>query len=147
MSRYRTQVLEVINRNTIVSLAFEQGFNIFLPVYDGGIDFIFYHETDNIIRKVQLKGRWTIDKNMSDGDIWIAFPFAGEWYVIPYEKLVTVADEQGFTRTKSWTEGGIYNLPKLSKAMLEACKDYKFSSLAIVASDAAIELKEETPGV
>ena len=34
MSRYRSQVREVINRNTVVSLALDQGFNAFLPVYD-----------------------------------------------------------------------------------------------------------------
>ena len=62
MSRYRTQVREVINRNVVVSLALEQGFNAFLPVYDGGVDFILYRESDAAIRKVQLKGRWMIDK-------------------------------------------------------------------------------------
>ena len=42
MSRYKSQVREVINRNTVVSLALAQGFNAFLPVYDGGVDFILY---------------------------------------------------------------------------------------------------------
>ena len=37
MSRYRSQIQEVINRNIVVSLALEQGFNAFLPVYDGGV--------------------------------------------------------------------------------------------------------------
>lgn len=41
---YRRQVREVINPNTVVSLALEQGFNAFLPVYDGGIDFILYRD-------------------------------------------------------------------------------------------------------
>jgi hypothetical protein len=57
MNRYRSQVREVINRNTVVSRALEQGFNAFLPVYDGGVDFILYRESDGAIRKVQLKGR------------------------------------------------------------------------------------------
>ena len=68
MSRYRSQVREVINRNVVVSLALEQGFNAFLPVYDGGVDFILHREakagqpeTTTDTRKVQLKGRWTID--------------------------------------------------------------------------------------
>jgi len=40
----------------------------FLPVYDGGVDFILHREakagqpeTTTDTRKVQLKGRWTID--------------------------------------------------------------------------------------
>ena len=60
--KFRTQVREVINRNTIVSLALEQGYNVFLPVYDGGVDFIFHRERDGEIKMVQLKGRWTIDR-------------------------------------------------------------------------------------
>jgi hypothetical protein len=62
MSRYSSQVREVINRNTVVSLALEQGFDAFLPVYDGGVDFILHHEANHDTRKVQLKGRWTIDQ-------------------------------------------------------------------------------------
>jgi hypothetical protein len=46
MSGFRGKVAEVINRNTVVSLALEQGFNAFLPVYDGGIDFILYRESE-----------------------------------------------------------------------------------------------------
>jgi hypothetical protein len=62
VSRYRSQIAEVINRNTVVSVALAQDFNVFLPVYDGGIDFVLYRERDNTLRKVQLKGRWTIDR-------------------------------------------------------------------------------------
>ena len=64
MSRYRSQVREVINRNALVTLALEHGFNAFLPVYDGGVDFILYREADGLVRKVQLKGRWYIDRKI-----------------------------------------------------------------------------------
>lgn len=74
MSRFRAQIREVINRNVVVTLALEQGFNAFLPVYDGGIDFILFHEAKDLVRKVQLKGRWIIDKKYLDRDIWMAFP-------------------------------------------------------------------------
>ncbi len=57
VSRFRSQVREVINRNALVSLALAKGFNAFLPVYDGGVDFILYNESMADIRKVQLKGR------------------------------------------------------------------------------------------
>lgn len=70
MSRYRSQVREVINRNTVVSLALDQGFNAFLPVYDGGVDFILYRESDGLVRKVQLKGRWTIERKYLDRDTY-----------------------------------------------------------------------------
>jgi hypothetical protein len=55
MDQYRSQRTEVINRNTVVSLALEQGYNAFLPVYDGGVDFVLYRESDDQLRKVQLK--------------------------------------------------------------------------------------------
>lgn len=69
MSRYRSQVREVINRNAVISLALDQGFNAFLPVYDGGVDFILYRESDGMLRKVQLKGRWIIDRKYIGRDI------------------------------------------------------------------------------
>lgn len=112
MSRYRSQVREVINRNTVVSLALDQGFNAFLPVYDGGVDFILYRESDGVVRKVQLKGRWTIDRKYIDRDIWMAFPIAGAWYVMPHDEMVALAEAEGVTKTVSWTEGGAYSKPR-----------------------------------
>lgn len=106
MSRYRSQVREVINRNTVVSLALDQGFNAFLPVYDGGVDFILYRESDGLVRKVQLKGRWTIDRKYLDRDIWVAFPIAGDWYLMPHDVMVALAEADGVTKTASWMDGG-----------------------------------------
>jgi hypothetical protein len=57
MTINHSQVREVINRNIVISLALEQGFNAFLPVYDGGMDFILYRDSDRELRKVQLKSR------------------------------------------------------------------------------------------
>jgi hypothetical protein len=64
MSRYRSQVRDVSNRNTVVSLALEQSFNAFLPVYDGGVDFVLYREGDSLVRKVQLKSCWTTEPEL-----------------------------------------------------------------------------------
>ena len=97
VSRYRTQVAEVINRNIVVSLALQQGFNAFLPVYDGGVDFILYHEASNILRKVQLKGRWMIDKKYVGRDIWMAFPIDGAWYLAPHDEMLRSAEADGTT--------------------------------------------------
>jgi hypothetical protein len=57
MTINHSQVREVINRNIVISLALEQGFNAFLPVYDGGVEFILYRDSDRELRKVQLKSR------------------------------------------------------------------------------------------
>ena len=84
MSRFKAQVREVINRHAFVSLALDRGFNAYLPVYDGGIDFILHREADpaanvaEVTHKVQLKDRWTIDKKYVGRGLSVAFPIGGE---------------------------------------------------------------------
>jgi len=143
MSRYKTQIREVINRNTFVSLALADGFNAFLPVYDGGIDFILYRESDGEIRKVQLKGRWTIDRKYLGRDIWIAFPIAKDWYLIRHDDMVALAEQQGFTSSKSWKDQGIYNLSKVSEVVLRHCAPHRFAPLSAVAEKAASETEQD----
>ena len=126
MTQFKSQIREVINRNAFVSLALEAGFNAYLPVYDRGVDLILYNEQDNILRKVQLKGRWTIDRKYENRDIWIAFPAGNEWYLMPHDEMVKLAHKDGSTNSKSWTVDGLYSKPKLSTAMLSSCKPYCF---------------------
>ncbi len=125
MSRYKTQVREVINRNALVSLALEAGYNAYLPVYDGGVDFILYREDDGDLRKVQLKGRWNIDAKYVGRDIWIAFHDDGRWYLAPHDELVKLGDGFGFTRSASWLKDGAYSCPSLSRAMVAALLPYR----------------------
>ena len=139
MSRYRSQIREVINRNTVVSLALEQGFNAFLPVYDGGVDFILYRESDGLVRKVQLKSRWMIDRKYTGRDIWIAFPIASDWYLMRHDEMLASAEADGVTRTASWKEAGAYSRRKLSAALVAQCAPYRFSSIAEVAAQAAAD--------
>jgi hypothetical protein len=137
MSRYRSQVREVINRNTVISLALEQGFNAFLPVYDGGIDFILYRESGLEVRKVQLKARWTIDRKYIKRDIWIAFPVAGDWYLMPHDEMLRDADLEGVTKTIAWIKDGLYSRPRMSVAAIKKCSKYRFAPISEVAMEAA----------
>ena len=147
MNRYRTQVREVINRNVVVSLALEQGFNAYLPVYDGGVDFILHREaqpgrpeTTTDTRKVQLKGRWTIDKKYIGRDIWVAFPVDDDWYLVPHDEMVAIAENYtGALQVHSWTGGGVYSWPKPTKAMMAQCETYRFAPIVRVAAEAATE--------
>ncbi len=140
MSRYRSQVREVINRNVVVSLALQQGFNAFLPVYDGGVDFILYRESDNTTRKVQLKGRWMIDKRYVGRDIWMAFPIGADWYLMPHDEMLRLAEADGkTTKSLSWIEGGAYSKPRPSVAAIAECVPYRFAPIAEVALQAATE--------
>lgn len=138
MSRYRAQIREVINRNVVVSLALEQSFNAFLPVYDSGVDFILYREADGAVRKVQLKGRWMIDKKYVGRDIWVAFPIGDDWYLMPHDLMLEHAEADGKTlKSASWLEGGAYSKPKPSAVTVAQCAPYKFAPIAQIASRAA----------
>lgn len=137
MSSYRSQIREVINRNIVVSLALEQGFNAFLPVYDGGIDFILYHEESNVTRRVQLKGRWMIDRKYVGRDIWIAFPIGSDWYLMPHDEMLKFAEEDRVTQTASWIERGAYSRPRPSVAVIAQCAPYRFAQINEVANRVA----------
>lgn len=137
MSSYRSQIREVINRNIVVSLALEQGFNAFLPVYDGGVDFILYHEESNVTRRVQLKGRWMIDRKYVGRDIWMAFPIGSDWYLMPHDEMLKFAEEDRVTQTASWIEGGAYSRPRPSVAVIAQCAPYRFAQISEVANRAA----------
>ena len=117
----------------------EQGFNVFLPVYDGGVDFILYRESDLLVRKVQLKGRWMIDRKYVGRDIWIAFPIAGDWYLMPHDEMLASAEADGVTQTASWKEGGAYSRPRLSASLVAQCAPFRFAPIAVVAAQAAAE--------
>ncbi|MCU1253676.1 MAG: hypothetical protein JWQ49_6705 [Edaphobacter sp.] len=139
MNRNRSQVREVINRNMVVSLALEQDFNAFLPVYDDGVDFILYRESDNELRKVQLKSRWTIDKKYIGRNIWVAFPIAGDWYLMPHDEMFAAGEADGVTLTSSWIDNGAYSRPRLSAAGISQCAPYRFAPISEVAAKAADE--------
>jgi hypothetical protein len=136
--RNRSQIKEVINRNTVASLALAQGFNVFLPVYDGGIDFILYRESDRELRQVQLKSRWTIDKKYEGREIWIAFPIDDDWYLIPHDEMVRSAG-RGVMESQSWSRDGAYSRGKPSAAPIDQCRPYRFAPIAEVAAKAAEE--------
>jgi hypothetical protein len=140
VNRYQSQTREVINRNIVVSLALGHGFNAFLPVYDGGVDFILYRESDTELRKVQLKSRWTIEKKYVGRDIWIAFPIAHNWYLMRHDEMVTSAAAARAIKTASWTKDGSYSRPHVSKALIEECAPFRFAPIAEVAAKAAEEM-------
>lgn len=137
MGRYRSQIREVINRNALVSLALAKGYNAFLPVYDGGIDFILYNEETGDTKLVQLKGRWNIDKKYFGRNVWIAFYAANRWYLAPHDTMVEQATAYGYTETSSWKDKGAYSSPGLSKVQLADLAPFAFDPLEVVADDAA----------
>jgi hypothetical protein len=130
VGKLTSDAIEVVNRNALVTVALSLGYNVYLPVYDNGIDLILHHEGTADTRLVQLKGRWTIDKKYIGRNVWIAFPDRDEWYVAPHEHMVCMASRHH--ETVSWTVTGLYNKPSLSKADRDELARFKFGSAEAV---------------
>jgi hypothetical protein len=93
-------------RNLLIftTIAYEEGYGAYLPVVDEGIDLILYRERDGDLKKVQMKGRFTLNAKYQGRDIWIAFPYPSEpkpselqvWYLARHDELIEIARELGF---------------------------------------------------
>jgi len=137
-ARHAGQIREVVNRNALVSRLVLQGYNVYLPVYDAGIDFVLHREADDHLIKVQFKGRWTIDQKYLGRDLWIAFADAasGSWYLMPHDEMVDLGTRLGFTGTDSWTLKGQYHTKSLSKTMREICEPFRLPEDASCVAEA-----------
>lgn len=119
--------IEVINRNRLVSLALERGYNAYLPVYDSGVDLVLHREADGDTKLVQQKSRWTIDKKYIGRNIWIAFPENDQWYLVPHDELIVMGERH--TETESWKRGA-YSKSPLSKRDRDELADYRFRAIS-----------------
>jgi hypothetical protein len=81
--------------------------------------------------KIQLKGRFTISKKYEGKDIYVAFPVdlgAGRWCIYPHDELIErVMEAQMYLDTKSWSEGGEYSVPTISKRLEKLLEKYMIS--------------------
>lgn len=83
-----SQAIELLNRSEFVAPFVRAKFIPYLPEFDLGVDFILYREDDDLLFKVQLKGRWTVDGKYSGRDIWIAFRSGEKWFLLPHDRMV-----------------------------------------------------------
>jgi hypothetical protein len=133
MNKLTSDAIEVVNRNALVTVALNQGYNAYLPVYDNGIDLILHNEATGDTRLVQLKGRWTINQKYLRRNIWIAFPDRGNWYVAPHDEMVRLGERH--TRTASWAKGEYSKMP-LSETDCEDLAEYRFGDPEPVIAEA-----------
>lgn len=133
MTKLTSDAIEVVNRNALVTVALNQGYNAYLPVYDNGIDLILPNEGSGDTRLVQLKGRWTIDRKYIGREIWIAFRDRGTWYVAPHDKMLRLGERH--TTTESWARG-TYSKSPLSKADRDELSEYRFGDPDLVIAKA-----------
>jgi hypothetical protein len=59
--------IEVVNRNALVTVALNPGYNAFLPVYDNGVDLIPHNEVTGDTKLVQLRGAGRSTRSTSGG--------------------------------------------------------------------------------
>ncbi len=116
---------EIIHRNELTTLLLRHGYNVFLPVYDEGIDLIAHREADDDLKLVQQKSRWTIARKYVGRNIWIAFRDGGDWFLAPHDELVSFREAAGYTATSSWIEKGNYHLKAMSRDLRERCEKYR----------------------
>ncbi len=117
---------EAFNFQKVSAVLADYGFITILLSSDwAGADFIAVH-LDGAARKIQLKGRFTIDKKYLKQDLYICFRDGDQWFIYPHDELVekvlamsTVAD------TTSWITGGGYSYPGLPAKLREALEPYK----------------------
>ena len=80
---------EAFNFHKIAAKLSDFGFNSMWLTDDWrGADFISVHKDGDLMLKIQLKGRFTVDSKYLDKDIYIAFSdHTLTWYLYPHDKL------------------------------------------------------------
>lgn len=122
--RFETQIREVVNRNDLTTVLLGRGYNVYLPVYDRGVDLIAYREDDASTVAIQLKGRWVIDRKYLNRNVWIAFRDE-DWFVAPHDEMVVIGHQLGYCGTLSWVDGGAYSSPRMSKPLRTAMEPWR----------------------
>lgn len=116
---------EVIFRNVLSTRLLLRGYNVFLPVFDEGIDLIARRESDNDLKLVQQKARWGIFRKYLDRNIWIAFPDRDDWFLVPHDPMLDWPEVAPFLLTSSWREKKQYHAAPLSAALRARCQAYR----------------------
>ena len=91
-----------------------------------GADFIAQHVDGQTFIKAQLKGRMSIDKKYIGKDLFVCFPYEGEWYLFPHDEVVNhLLATSNIGSTSSWQEQGAYSFKVISKEYLEYFRQFK----------------------
>ena len=117
---------EIYNFQKVAAKLADYGFNCIKLDDDWmGADFLAYHKDGTQTLPVQLKGRLTISKKYADKDLYLCFPHQGDWYLVPHDTLVDIAEATtNWLNTPSW-KSGQYSSRNPSQKTLEALADYR----------------------
>jgi len=88
-----------------------------------GADFLAHHIDGKRVLRIQLKSRLAFDKKFLGKRIYMAFPYAGEWYLFPHDKLLRqVLRLSRIKKSVSWSKHHGYSFPKPPQAILRILK-------------------------
>lgn len=106
---------ENYNFHKIAAVLAEYGYNSMRLNDDWqGADFIAVKEDEML--KIQLKGRFTVDKKyLKDKDLYVAFIEEGKFKIYKHFDAVNLLPEKT-KQTKSWAERGSYSWGKTPEA-------------------------------
>lgn len=114
------KAIELLNTHELTAELMARGWNVYLPVYDEGIDLLATRDDVADLHRVQLKSRWSIDRKYLGRNIEIAFKDKGVWYFAPHDEMVLAGEAEGYCRQLSWTgEKGIWNVAHMSVRLAE----------------------------
>ena len=118
---------EIFNFQKISAVLADYGFNCIKLADDWhGADFLAYHKDGLHTLKVQLKGRLTIDKKYQGKELFMAFQFKGNWYLVAHEILVEkVGKHANWLNTDSWIKHGNYNSQAPNEQLMESLAEYR----------------------
>ena len=138
-----TQVVELLGRNQLMDELVRAGLEVALPVRDRGVDLIVYSDLASntgsfVAVPIQLKASssavFTVNRkyerisNLILAFVWnVRTDDSPVTYGLTYQEAVSVAQEMGWTETKSWLEGGLYTTTRPSQRVRELLEPYRMT--------------------
>ena len=118
---------ESYNFQKVSSLLADYGFTTIKLADDWqGADFLAQHIDGKQTIKIQLKGRFTIDKKYLKKNLFVAFPADEKWYLYPHDDVIKELKKWGFKYldTDSWKSKGSYNMASFNELLKNKMTKY-----------------------
>jgi hypothetical protein len=116
---------EQFNFQKLAATLAEYGFNCIKLMDDWlGADFLAYHVNKADTLRIQLKSRITVQQKYSGKEIWMAFPFKGNWYLLPHDILIEkVKANTKWLDSDSWIKGHGFSSKAINAKLLESLQE------------------------
>jgi hypothetical protein len=123
------KAIELLNMHELTAELMARGWNVYLPVYDEGIDLLATRNDVSEVIRIQLKSRWSIDRKYVGRPIEIAYKDRGTWYLAPHEAMVLAGEQEGYCAQTSWTgDKGMWNVATMSVRLAERMAPHALSN-------------------